>query len=581
MRHIPVAATLALTLLLSLAPGAPAAQSGVAMPARVPEAGANEGEATLLFVGDIMLGRYVNQYMALGGFDAPFKNITSYISTADLAIGNMEGPLVPTNIIPIPPVAPNQLNLTANRQAAPSLARAGFDLLSLANNHAYDAKLPGITYTTEALRAAGITPFGLDSGNGQRAQVREVHGLKLAFLGYTNIINIPGASGVGYVNANQPATLAKMTAEIAAARTSADLVIVMMHWGTEYTIQPDSAQRAIAKALVDSGADLVVGAHPHVSQGMELQERSGRTVPVFYSLGNALFDQVGRLDTRQGLSLQCIVDRNGVKSARLVPLETTIAGGGYVMNVYDNAAGQPALQRAALSTSDSTLKWSALWDAAQTAPGIALAYRRTRDSTRSSIEDLGTGAPTRVQLSNGKLMVSTYITTTAAPPSKGKAAPTPMPQQRWLPVWVSDSEWQVTGYSVGDANGDGTPDLVYTLWKHQLTWERPPGGGMRVDPKGGELLPHIYINSWTNGALNPLWHGSPRPAPLLAAAPAPIGKDGKPLLAVLESSDPTVEKAPGRLSLWQWTGGFGYELSSRLPNSYSELWSDGKQLIFR
>jgi hypothetical protein len=189
------------------------------------------------------------------------------------------------------------------------------------------------------------------------------------------------------------------------------------------------------------------------------------------------------------------------------------------------------------------------------------------------VENLGIGVPTRVELGYGRLSVSTYTTTT------NQANPPAQPQ--WQTVWTSDPDWRVTGYSVGDADGDGTPDLVYTLWKHQQTTERPPSGGLRVNPTGGDLLPHIFINSWARGALNPLWHGSPRPAPILSAAPAPIGTAGKPLLAVLESSNPTVERAPGRLTLWDWTGGFGYELYSTLPGTYSEMWSDGRELIFR
>jgi poly-gamma-glutamate synthesis protein (capsule biosynthesis protein) len=516
-----------------------------------------------------MSGRYVNSYMAVSGFDAPFKNITSYLSSADLAIGNLEGPLVPTNIIPIPPAAPRQLNLTANQRVAPALARAGFDVLSLANNHAYDAKASGIAYTTSALRGAGLTPFGLDPGTGQQPAIKQVQGINIAFLGYTNIINIPGTTGIGYVNAGIPATTKKMSTEIAAAKKKADLVVVMMHWGTEYTIQPDTSQRALSKIIVDAGADLVVGAHPHVSQGMEIQYHNGRPVPVFYSLGNALFDQERSLETRQGLSLQCIVDKDGVKSARLVPLETIRDRTGYVMNVQDNAAGQTALQRAALSTTDPRLKWKALWDASTPTPGIALAYLRPLDTNRSSIENLGIGAPTRVDLNYGRLSVSTYT------------PPTPRAAPQWQTIWTSDPDWRVTGYSVGDANGDGTPDLIYTLWKHQQTAERPPDGGLHVVPNGGDLLPHIFINSWSRGALNPLWHGSPRPAPILSAVAAPVGPSGKPLLAVLESSDPTVERAPGRITLWTWSGGFGYELHSTLPGTYSELWSDGRELIFR
>jgi len=186
------------------------------------------------------------------------------------------------------------------------------------------------------------------------------------------------------------------------------------------------------------------------------------------------------------------------------------------MNVNDNAAGQFALQRAALGTTDPSLKWNALWDYAQSSPGIALAYRRPPSINSSSVENLGIGAPTRVDLVNGKLTVSAYVTPTTHndPPA----------QSRWHMVWSTDPDWRVTGYSVGDGNGDGKPDLIYTLWKHQQVWERPPDGGMHVDPNGGDFLPHIFINTWTRGGINPLWQGSPRPQPILSAVAAPIAK---------------------------------------------------------
>ena len=573
MRHIPIVSILLLSLLLTGSPTASALPQVSAAPS---QAGTDGGEARLVFVGDITTGRYVNTAMLRGGFDAPFKNITPYISAADLAIGNLEGPVVPPGIIPIPPASPNELNLTGNQRAAPALARAGFDLLSLANNHAYNSKAPGIAYTSLALRRAGIAPFGLDPGSGQKPVIKQVRGLKLAFLAYTDVLNIPGTKGIGYVNPNSPASTGKVAAEVASAKRQADLVIVMMHWGTEYATQPDAWQRSLAKVLVWAGADLVVGAHPHVAQGMDLlTDNNGRSVPVIYSLGNALFDQQANQQTRNGLSLECIVDREGVKSARLVALEVTRASTGYVINLDDNAAGQFALQRAALSTTDPTLKWNALWDASQPSPGLALAYRRPAvvGADRSSIENLGLNAPTRVDLTAGKLTVSTYVT-----PTNQSVAP---PYSRWRVVWASDAGWRVTGYSVGDANADGKPDLVYTLWKRQLTSERPPDGGLHVDPNGGDFLPHIFINSWARGGLNPLWQGSPRPQPILAAVPAPIGVGGTPLLAALESSDPTVERTPGRITLWQWSGGFGYELASTLQGTYSEMWGDGQQLIFR
>lgn len=563
MRHISTIILLLAIMPVPFTHEARALPGSPPMPVSLPNI--DESEAHLLFVGDLMMGRYVGAQLAPGRYDAPFKAITPYVSPADLAIGNLEGPIVPTGAIAIPRPYPNLLNLTGDARAAPALARSGFDLLSMANNHAFDSGPKGITWTADALREVGIAPLGLDAGRGQQAVVREVHGLKIAFLAYTDIINIPGTSGIAYINPGLQAHRERMASEIRSARKNADVVVVMMHWGTEYAVMPDKGQRELAQLAADAGADLVVGAHPHVAQGMEALSSAsgGHSTLVAYSLGNALFDQQSRLELRQGLSLQCTLDRDGVKSARLVPLEITSGSAGYTMNVQDNAAGQPALQRAAQST-PAGLQWRALWDAAQPAQGLALAYRRPASLGNAySMADLGISAPTRVQLDDGKLSVQAYMSAT------------------WQTVWQTDPEWRVTGFTVGDANADGKPDLVYTLWKRRLVWERPPGGGMRVNQQGGDVLPHIYINSWKDGEMRPLWHGSPQPAPALAVGVAPIGKNGKPLLAVLESSDAQTERGPGHIRLWEWTGGFGYELAATLPGLYSEMWSDGRQLVFR
>jgi hypothetical protein len=240
------------------------------------------------------------------------------------------------------------------------------------------------------------------------------------------------------------------------------------------------------------------------------------------------------------------------------------------MNLADDQNGQPALARAALST-PATLQWRAVWDASRPGTGLAIGYTRSAQpgSSRSSVEDLGTGHPTQVDLSAGTLTVSTLVTsTTASEPHRQT-------------IWTTAEGWRVTGYTVGDADANGTPDLVYTLWKRQQTYTRPPSGGLRVAPEGGDVLPHIYVNTWKDGEMRPLWHGSPRPAPALAVAVAPVGKARKPLLAVLESRDPKVEQAPGRLNLWEWTGGFGYELTGTVPGTYSALWTDGRVLLMR
>lgn len=520
------------------------------------------GEAKLVFVGDIMLGRYVGRYLqAYSNYDAPYANIKSYLSSADLAIGNLEGPLVPRGVIAIPTPAPNNLNLTGDARASFALGRAGFDLLSVANNHALDSGAAGLSYTLTYLRRAGVSPFGMDSG-GQKPVIKEVNGLRIAFLGYTDVMNIPGIGGVGFVRPGVQSDLDRASREVKAAKQSADLVVVMMHAGTEYVIQPNSSQKNLAKTLAAAGADLVVGAHPHVAQGMETLLNNGHTTLVAYSLGNALFDQESKPELRQGLTLEVKLDKDGVRSARLIPLQITTNTKGYQMNLCDVPSCSLSIDRAALTT-PVDLQWQGVWSAGQPA-GKALAYVRPATTDRTSIEDLGLEMPTRIELKGGLLSVLAYSRET-----------------QWHTVWQTEDDWRVTGYSVGDANADGKPDLVYTLWKHRLTSERPGEGGIIVDPEGGDVLPHIYINSWRDGEMKPLWHGSPRPKPLLSVVVAPVGVGGKKLLATLESSDPATERAPGKLTVWEWTGGFGFELSANIEGLFSQAWSDGRILLYK
>jgi poly-gamma-glutamate capsule biosynthesis protein CapA/YwtB (metallophosphatase superfamily) len=548
-------------LLLSACVSAVLLMGGVSVPQQDAD-GTPAGDAHLVFVGDLMLGRYVGSSLRSGNFDTPFSAIKPFLAQADLAIGNLEGPIIPLGAIAVPTPSPNLLNLTGDARSAPALARVGFDLLSVANNHALDSGGLGLAYTVRALKRAGIAPFGLDGGaRGQTPVIREVHGLKIAFLGYTGILNIPGSQGVAYVRPWVQSDLDRMAREVKAARGAADLVVVMIHGGTEYSFLPDSGQKAMAQAAADAGADLIVGSHPHVVQGMDVLQAGGRSVPVAYSLGNALFDQVSKPELLQGFALEATLDSRGVRSARLVPLQTT-TNTGYRMNLCDTVTCTLAIQHAIQST-PASLQWQAMWGA-DGQVGQAIAYLRSDDGERSSSEELGTGAPTVVQLHVGTLSVQVQNA-----------------QGIWNTAWVSDEGWRVTGYTVGDANADGKPDLIYTLWKRSLTAVRPPGGGLSVDYQGGPVLPHIYINSWRDGELRPLWHGSPRPRPLLGVAVAPISVGGKPLLATLESSDPTVESAPGPLNLWGWTGGFGFELVSALSGTYSQVWSDGRALMFR
>ena len=534
-------------------------------------------EARLVFVGDLMVGRYVGASMQAHGYDAPFDSVRQFVSGADLAVGNLEGPVVPSAGSSIPAPSPNQPSLAGDERAAKALARAGFDLLSVANNHSMDAGVAGFGSTVSALRNAGMEPLGLDTAGVQQPIVRNVRGLKIAFLAYTTIPpNRPADAGApgptsqpAYIDPVAPSSEQRISLEVGRAKQAAALVVVMFHWGTEYATRPDDTQRRLARAASRAGAGLVVGAHPHVVQGMELIRASDRSTLVAYSLGNALFDQAERKDTRQGTALECTVDTEGVKSARLIPLEIGQGKNGYVMLQADNASGQANLQRAALSTPDS-LRWHSIWDSSQKEPGLAIAY--VRQGRHPPPE--GDSVPAEADL--GPRVRSAYRAGQRHP--LGERARPPGWLARHLEIRAG-----LAGHRLhrGRCRRRWPARVGLHSMEASPGMEQPQSGGMTVDQNGGAVLPHIYIDGCGRGAINPVWHGSPRPAPSLAVAVAPIGPSGKPLLAVLESADRQQEKAPGTIRLWEWTGGFGYELAAALPGTYSEMWSDGKVLVFR
>lgn len=275
-----------------------------------------ERPASLVFVGDIMLSRAIGRIMANeNDWSYPFREIRNTIAAADLAVGNLEGPISNRGA--------NQgsiYSFRADPRAVIGLADAGFDVLTVANNHIWDYGPDAIRDTLTYLAAAGIAAVGggEDSGSAHAPAFRTINGIRIAFLGYTNLIprnrDHPDASP-----ASAYLDLDAALADIARARTEADIVVVLIHWGNEYETRALSLQRDIARALIDNGATLVIGHHPHVVQ--EVEQYGGGLVA--YSLGNFVFDQNFSPDTKRGLMLRVILNRNGIESFEEIPIAFT------------------------------------------------------------------------------------------------------------------------------------------------------------------------------------------------------------------------------------------------------------------
>jgi hypothetical protein len=306
--------------------------------ARLPMAALADGSAapafdpgtlwTLVAGGDIMLDRGVAQTLKIKGkgadfpFDGGTAEITSIckdcssmgwdlprtrrtghagvvrdlIKGADLAIANFENP------------APDNFRyhttgtvFSADPALIKGLADAGIDYVGIANNHIRDAGGLGILQTIENLRRFGIRSSGAgkDIAAARTPAIMDEGGIKVAILAYDTIAKVyaanPDRAGSAIMSAKVLKTDVKK-----ARQAGADLVIVFPHWGTEYDPTPFPGQQALARAAIDAGADLVIGNHAHWAGAMEVYKGK----PIWYALGNFVFDQTWSEPTMEGITLE-------------------------------------------------------------------------------------------------------------------------------------------------------------------------------------------------------------------------------------------------------------------------------------
>lgn len=275
-------------------------------------------EARLLFTGDILLSRQVAVEMNATG-DSPWKGLEARFAQADWVGGNLEGAIGPASDCR---VAPGQLCFAFPDFTPQLLAHAGFRGVTLANNHAADLGDAGRARTVDALRSAGV--LGVDFAHSPRfVRLGEVT------MAIVAIDLVPGADGAVE---RLPSTAVAQRLRL--ARTLAEVVVVSVHWGQELNEWPSGEQRRDAEWLVKQGADLIVGHHPHVVQPPECLH--GR--PVFFSLGNHVFDQRDPV-TKFGLIADCTIDR---KDLRCGALRTTTRHGSSVPVLVDSIPPIPA-----------------------------------------------------------------------------------------------------------------------------------------------------------------------------------------------------------------------------------------------
>lgn len=240
-------------------------------------------EIKIAFAGDVMMEGSIERAMNKHGFDYPFLQVRDELQQVDYAIVNLETAVTKRGV-----PQQKQFNFRTGKNSIVALKDAGFQMVSLANNHAMDFGEIGLLDTIDYLNKVGLAHIGAgrNSEEAYAAEVIEIKGKQIAILGFSRVLPTvewyatpykPGIAS-GY-------QLDRMVRIIKEVKNEVDYVFVFMHWGVERKQMPEPYQFHYAKAMIDAGADGIIGAHPHVIQGLDYYKGK----PIAYSLGNFLF----------------------------------------------------------------------------------------------------------------------------------------------------------------------------------------------------------------------------------------------------------------------------------------------------
>ena len=272
----------------------------------------------LLFAGDVMFSRAVRrQILAAHDSALPFRKLAPLLSAADITFINLETPFSDEG-----PYHSDGLIFHAAPEMIAGLELAGVNIVSTANNHSRDCASHGVEFTVGWLRSHGIAPLGSSESAEatHKGVVIVMKGIRFGFLGYT----FDQQNG-NWHDIDDRIALADpdiVRRDVAVLKRSADVVIVSMHSGIEYSPKPSEKQIVFARAAVDAGAKLVIGHHPHV---IEPEESYGGGL-IFYSLGNFIFDQYQREQTQHGEMVEISFVGKKVLATRVMPVRITPTG---------------------------------------------------------------------------------------------------------------------------------------------------------------------------------------------------------------------------------------------------------------
>ncbi|MFR5602452.1 MAG: CapA family protein [Lachnospiraceae bacterium] len=285
-----------------------------------------DSDITLLFAGDVLLSDHVlGAYDQAGGIQGVLdENLLQVIRDADHFMVNQEFPFSERGSA----AADKQYTFRLPPSRVHILQEMGIDMVTLANNHALDFGTDALLDTGTTLDQAGIRYVGAGENldRAKKLETVEIKGKTIGFLGASRVIPVTswgaGENTPGMLVTYDPTMVLE---EIKKAKEICDYVVVYVHWGIERETMPETYQRTMGKQYIDAGADLVIGSHPHVLQGLEYYKGK----PIVYSLGNFVFGS----SIPKTMLLQATLGEDGI-SLRLYP---ATSGAGYTTMVTDPA----------------------------------------------------------------------------------------------------------------------------------------------------------------------------------------------------------------------------------------------------
>ncbi len=288
-----------LALILLFLPWACAQKPDVPLRKQEPrqqDPGSESPALVIAAVGDIIMSGSIQSAVAKNNYryDILFEKITKDLQAADITLANLETPVDHVAGVSGYP------KFNARPELLEAIRKSGIDVLFVANNHVMDAGVGGLKRTLGNIEAAGLVFVGAGRTKAEASQIKQVtvRGMRVAFLAYTYDANerLPGrkadAPGVNVLRTDSPGDLSLAAERVRGARKAADVIVVSLHWGEEYATTPTAWQRHVAAELIEAGADIILGHHPHVLQPVQSHAaKGGRQGIVAYSLGNFLSSQ--------------------------------------------------------------------------------------------------------------------------------------------------------------------------------------------------------------------------------------------------------------------------------------------------